>query len=161
MSGRRNDVHMSLLPGPLKVNHVDSSVDFTHCETVIPEVDSDSGKQSLRLANFLFVPSMHFNIVSLQRLRAANFIYTFNEILGKAVIKNAKGGMVALMMESKSGRLTLDCKILSTATPLPSSRRMEAFSNSLSMDLLHRRLGHSGEGSLRRLLRGDMATRIG
>ena len=29
------------------------------------------------------------------------------------------------------------------------------------MDMLHRRLGHSGEGALRRLLRGDMATGLG
>ena len=64
---------------------------------------------------------------------------------------------MALMTESDSGRLTLDCKILSTTTPLPSSRRVEVFSNSLSINLLHRRLGHSEEGPLRRLLRGDMA----
>ena len=94
---------LSLLPRPFKVNHVDGSVDVTHCGTVILEVDSDSRKQLLRLANVLFMPSMHFNIVSLQRLRAANFIYTFNEILGKAVIRNTRGGMVALMTESKSG----------------------------------------------------------
>ena len=60
---------------------------------------------------------MHFNIVSLQRLRAANFIYTFNEVPGKAVIRNAQGGMVALTSESRTSRLTLDCKILSMATP--------------------------------------------
>ena len=88
---------------------------------------------------------MHFNIISLQRLRAANFVYIFNEIPGKAVIKNARGGMEALMTESKSGRLTLDCKILSTTTPLPSSRHVEVFSNPL---------GHTGEGALRQLPRG-------
>ena len=104
---------------------------------------------------------MHFNIISLQRLRAANFVYMFNEIPGKAVIRNARGGMVALMTESKSGKLTLDCKILSTAPPPPSSRRVEVFSNSLSMDLLHRRLGHCGEGALRRLLRGNITTGMG
>ena len=104
---------------------------------------------------------MHFNILSLQRLRAADFVYILNEILGKVVINNGRGGMVALMTESKCGRMTLDCKILSTPTPPPSSRRVEVFSNSLSMDLLHRRLGDSGEGALRRLLRGDMATGLG
>ena len=71
---------------------------------------------------------MTFNIISLQRLRAANYVYGFNEIPGKAIIKNAREGMVALMTESKSGKLTLDCKILSTTTPLPSSRRVEVFS---------------------------------
>ena len=134
---------------------------MTHSGTVILEVDAESGTQLLKLENVLYMPSMLFNIISLQRLRAANFVYTFNEIPGKAVIKNARGEMVALMTESKSGRLTLDCKILSTATPLSSSRRVEISSNSLSMDLLPRRLGHSGEGALRRLLRGDMATGTG
>ena len=71
------------------------------------------------------MPLVHFNIVSLQRLRAAKFIHTFDELPGKAVIRNAQGGMVALMSESKSGRLTLDCKILSTATPLPPNRLVE------------------------------------
>ena len=72
------------------------------------------------------------------------------------LVSNVRNTLVIL-----TNGLTLDCKILSTATPLPSSRRVEAFSNSLSMYLLHRRLGHSGAGALRRLLRGDMATRIG
>ena len=35
---------LSLLPGPFKVNHVDGSVDVTHCGTVILEVDADSRK---------------------------------------------------------------------------------------------------------------------
>ena len=95
---------------------------------------------------------MHFNIISLQRLRAANLVYIFNEIPRKAVIKNARGGMVALMTESENGRLTLDCKILSTATPLASNRRVEVSSNPI---------GPSEDGVLRRLLRGDVATGIG
>ena len=113
---------LSPLPEPFMVNHVDGSVEVKHIGTVTLEVDAEVGKQILRLNNVLFMPSMHFNIVSLQRLRAAKFIYTFNEIPGKAIIRNAQGGMVALMSESTSGRLTLDCPILSTATPVPSSR---------------------------------------
>ena len=84
------------------------------------------------LENVLYMPSMHYNIISLQRLRAAYFVYIFNEIPRKTIIKNVRGGMVALMTESKSGRLTLDCKILSTTTPLPSSRRVEVFGNPLA-----------------------------
>ena len=85
------------------------------------------------------MPSLPFNIISLQRLRAANFVYIFEEIPGKAVIKNARGESVALMTESQSGRLTLDYKILSTPTPLPSNRHVEVFNNPL---------GHSEEGGL-------------
>ena len=104
------------------INHVDGSVEVKHVGTMTLEVDAKVGKQILRLENVLYMPSMNYNIVSLQRLRAAKFIYTFNEVRGKAVIRNAQGGMVAFMSESKSGRLTLDCKILSTATTVPSSR---------------------------------------
>ena len=96
--------------------------------------------------------TLPFNIISLQRLRAANFVYIFDEIPGKAVIKNAGGEMVALMTEFQGGRLTLDYKILSAPTPLPSSRHVEVFSNPL---------GHSEEEGLRRHLRGDVATEIG
>ena len=113
---------ISPLPRPFMVNHVDGCVEVKHVGTVTLEVDAEVGKQILRLENVLYMPSMNYNIVSLQRLRAAKFIYTFSEVRGKAVIKNAEGGMVAFMSESKSGRLTLDCKILSTATLVPSSR---------------------------------------
>ena len=78
---------LSSLLGPFQVHHVDGSVDVTHSGQVILEVDSDSKKQLLMLENVLLMPSMHFNIISLQRLRAANFVYIFNEVPGKAVIK--------------------------------------------------------------------------
>ena len=62
------------------------------------------------------------------------------------------------MSESSHGRLTLECKILSIhPSTLPSLRLPEALSVSLSMNLLHRRLGHSGEAALHRLLQGNMA----
>ena len=119
-------------------------------------VDSTSGKQPLRLTKVLLIESMDFNILSLQKLRAANLIPVYDEVEGKVVVKNKlfTGGLeqVALLFESKEGRLTLDCKILSTTSTLPSSRHAEAFSTSLSMDLLHRRLGHSGQAALHRLL---------
>ena len=57
--------------------------------------------------------------------------------------------------------LTLDCKILSQLSSPPSIRHAEVFSSSLSMDLLHRRLGHSGQAALHRLLHDNMATGIG
>ena len=105
---------------------------------------------------------MHFNILSLQKLREAGFIPVYSEIQDKVVIKKRlqNGGLeqVALMSESSKGRLTLDCKIVSTPlSPIPSLRLAEALSGSLSMTPLHRRLGHSGEAALQRLLQGKMA----
>ena len=129
------------------------------------EVDSALGKQPLRLTNVLLIESIDFNILSLQRLRAAGFIPVYAEVEGKVVIKKRlpTGALeqVALLSESIEGRLTLDCKILSPHSPLPSIRHAEAYSNSLSMDLLHRRLGHSGQAALHRLLHDNMATGLG
>ena len=67
---------------------------------------------------------------------------------------------MALISKSKDGRLTLDCRILSSTLPQPCPKQGEVFLNTLSMDLLHRRLGHSGEAALSRLLKEDMATGV-
>ena len=61
---------------------------------------------------------------------------------------------VALFTETKAGRLTLDCTISTLLPKVP----LQVFVNTLSMDLLHRRLGHCGEAALHRLLREDMST---
>ena len=156
---------LSPLPGPFTINQVQGTVAVTHWGTFMLEVDSAWGKRPLRLTKVLLIESMGFNILSLQKMRAANFIPVYDEVEGKVDIKNKlfTGGLeqVALLSESKEGRLTLDCKILATTSTLPSSRHAEAFNGSLSMDLLHRRLGHSGKSALHRLLQGNMATGIG
>ena len=56
---------LSSLSEPFQVNHVDGSVDVTHSGKVILEVDAESGTQLLKLENVLYMPSMHFNILSL------------------------------------------------------------------------------------------------
>ena len=65
---------------------------------------------------------------------------------------------VALFFQSKEGRLTLDCTMTTLLPILPSTSQAEVFVNTVSMNLLHRRLRHSGEAALHRLLREDMAT---
>ena len=156
---------LSPLPGSFHINQVQSKMKVTYLGTVMLEVDSSIGKQPLRLTNVLYIESMDFNILSLQKLRAAGFIPVYAEVEGKMVIKKRlpRGALeqVALLSETVEGRLTLDSKMLCTHSPLPSIRHAEAFSNSLSMDLLHRRLGHSGQAALHRLLHDDMATGLG
>ena len=89
----------------------------------------------------------------------------YDKVEGKVVInKKISTGVyirVALLTETKKGRLTLDCKIPFEPSTLPSLRPAEALIGTLSMDLLHRRLGHSGEVALHRLLHDNMATGIG
>ena len=89
----------------------------------------------------------------------------YNEIPDKVVLKKIihHGGVeqAALLSKSKVDRLTLDCRILSsTRSTQPSTRQGEVFLNTLSMDLLHRRLSHSKQAALRRFLKEDMATAI-
>ena len=127
------------------------------------EVDSASGKKPLRLTDVLFIDSMSFNILSMPKLRAASFILVYNEVPDKVVIKKLlpQCGMeeVALMSKTKEGSLPLDSKILSSYPKLPSIRQAEVLSDTLSMDPPHRRLGHSRQAALQRLLHDNTATR--
>ena len=96
---------------------------MTHWGTVILQVDSSSGKQPLRLTEVLYIDTLSFNILSLQRLRIAGFIPVYIEVPSKMVIKKRLPTralhQVALMSESDKGRLTLDFDIISTnSTPL-------------------------------------------
>ena len=152
---------LTLLSEPFSIKQVQGTVAVTHAGIVIVEVDSVHGKVPLRLTNVLYIASLPFNILSLQQLVKGDFIPVFNEIPDKVVLKKilSNGGVeqAALLSKSKAGRLTLDCRILSST---PSQPQGEVLLNTLSMDLLHRRLGHSGEAALRRLLKEDMATGI-
>ena len=153
------------LPGIFQIKQVQGTVKVTHWGTVILQVDSSSGKQPLRLTEVLYIDTLNFNILSLQRLRTAGFIPVYSEMPSKVVIKKRLPiealQQVALMSESDKGRLTLDCDIISTnSTPLLPLRQAEVLSNSLSMHLLHRRLGHSGQAALHRLLHENMATGV-
>ena len=66
-------------------------------------LEVDSATQKLRLDNVLLIESMSFNILSLQKLRAADFFYVFREIPGKIILKkellNGDLQQVALLTE--------------------------------------------------------------
>lgn len=72
------------------------------------------------LTNVLFIESIQFNILSLQRLLATGYIYTFNIFPGKSVVQKRlpTGSMeqVALFSQSTEGRLTLDCTMTTCST---------------------------------------------
>ena len=150
--------------GPFNIQQVQGQVAVTHSGTVIFEVDSAYDKTAIRLQNVLFIESMQFNILSMQQLLATNFIPVYNEIPNKVVIKkllsNGALEQVALLSASKTGRPTLYCKIFRAPPTLPAGHDAEVFVNTLSLDLLQRRLGHSGEATLQRLLREDMADEV-
>ena len=76
----------------------------THWGIVILQVDSSSGKQPLRLTEVLYIDTLSFNILSLQRLRTLGFIPVYSEVPSKVVKKKRlqSGSLqqVALMSES-------------------------------------------------------------
>ena len=102
------------------------TVAVTHSGTVIIEVDYVHGKVPFRLTNVLFIASLPFNILSLQKLVEGDFIPVYNEVADKVVLKKIlhHGGVeqAALLSKSKAGRLTLDCRILSSTLSHPSNR---------------------------------------
>ena len=77
---------LSPLPRPFRINQVQGSVAVTHWGTVVLEVDGDNGKQPFWLMEVLLIESMDFNILSLQKLRAAGYIPVYDKVEGKVVI---------------------------------------------------------------------------
>ena len=130
---------LSPLPRPFRINQVQGSVAVTHWGTVVLEVDGDNGKQPFWLMEVLLIESMDFNILSLQKLRAAGYIPVYDKVEGKVVINKEvhTGGVtqVALLSETKQGRLTLDCMIVYNPTTIPLLPHAKALIHSLSMDL--------------------------
>ena len=76
---------LSPLPAssPFKINQVQETVAVTYWERVVLEVDGDKGKQPLRLSKVLLIDNMDFNILSLQKLKTANFIPVYDVMEGK------------------------------------------------------------------------------
>ena len=158
--------------GKFKLLQVSGELEVTHWGTVRVEVDGKYGKERMLLGNVLLLECIPFNIFSLQKARQNKFYYACDEVPGKVVLKRqVEDGAVhqlALITETE-GRWTLDCKILRPLLPPPaaacrqpeSQMPPEVGATSLSMDLLHCRLGHSGQAALRRILREDMATGVG
>ena len=77
---------LSPLPGPFGINQVQGTVAVTYWGTIVLQVDGDKGKQPLWLMEVLLIETMDFNIVSLQKLRAAGFIPVYDKVEGKVVI---------------------------------------------------------------------------
>ena len=85
----------------------------------------------------------------------ADLIPVFKEIRGKVVIKGTThtGQMQQIaLMTICNGRLTLDCKLAPRSPTAPAA----IFTTSISMDVMHRRLGHSGNPAIKRLLAEGM-----
>ena len=98
-----------------------------------------------------------------RRCLSAFFLYkswsVFGEIHQKVVVKKVlQSGQleqIALMTVLR-GRLTLDYTLAAPSLPTTPS----VYVSEISMSLLHRRLGHSGQPAIHRLLNENMATSV-
>ena len=75
------------------------------------EVEGDSGKRVIKLAQTLIVPGIRVNLFSLQRVVDKGYMPVFGEVETKVFIeKISTGGSLSATMSVNKGRLTLDCR---------------------------------------------------
>ena len=144
---------------PYKIKQVQGEVHVTHCGTVNLIVQSATGPRPLLLKEVLYIPNMNFNLFSLQKIIKENYIPVFDEMKEKCIIKKTlptgHKEQIALLTIIE-GRPTLECH-LAPRTPLALAPPA-LYVGEVSMSLLHRRLGHSGQPALKRLISEDMET---
>ena len=119
-------------------------------------------KRELELREVLFMPGMKVNIFSLQRIRRKGACsYSFQGVpdpMGAIPILNKKGVQIATMRETEKARPTLICTRLHEAdTHGKEGLEGEVLGGKgVQMDLLHRRLGHTSQSVIERLVREQM-----
>ena len=117
----------------------------------------------MQLRETLIVADINVNLFSHQRVINGGFLPVYGEVEGKCLIKKRlpSGDLtqVATMTVIK-GRSTLDCKFVEHIRDSSTGAALQIngfnVKVELTMGLLHRRLGHSGNDAMQKLLKGDM-----
>ena len=156
----------SLHPIPSKffVKQIMGKVPITQWGTVRLKTDGESkSKTKLELQEVLFMPGMKVNIFSLQRIRSLGACsYSFiGEPQPDRVIRifNRAGKQIATMKETTRARPTLICERFKEAEENEGGDEAEAEvlgGKGIQMELLHRRLGHTSQSVIDRLVREQM-----
>ena len=152
-------------PAGTKIRQVQGVVNVKEWGTVLLEVEGASDKHIIKLCETLIVPSINVNLFSLQRVIRGGFLPVYGEVEGKCLIKkrSESGELVQVAtMSVVNGRSTLDCRLVehtySSSGAAPQTHTYDSFNAKveLTMGLLHRRMGHSGNDAMQKMLRGDM-----
>ena len=128
------------------------------------QVDGQDGKKTIRLDETLLVPEITVNLFSLQGVLDMGYFPVYGEVANKCIIKKVDDSGEAVQIATMSitkGRATLDCQ--PTSSPRRSSGpvlQVDTFKVELNMQLLHRRMGHSGIDAMRMLLMGKLVRGI-
>ena len=151
------------IPSTFFVKQIKGKVPVTQWGVVRLITDGEGGKKrELELREVLYMPGMKVNIFSLQRIRRKGACsYSFQGVpdpAGAIPILNKKGVQIATMRETKKARPTLICTRLHGAD----THGVEGLEGEVlggkgvQMDLLHRRLGHTSQSVIERLVREQM-----
>ena len=146
------------LATPYCIKQVQGHDIVTRCGTVALIVQSTTGPRLLPLTEVLYIPTMTFNLFSLQKVIKLGFIPVFGELSNKCIIKKHlhTGDMEQIALLSiTNGRLTLECHLAPKTLSVPASPAI--YVGDASMSLLHRRLGHNGQPAIKRLISKNMA----
>lgn len=114
----------------------------------------------IRLDQTLIVPDIKVNLFSLQRLINKGYVPVYGEVDNKCIIKRKDDNGVLRQhasMTMRNGRATLDCKFVDgslrcSGPVLP----IDSYKVEVDVQLLHRRLGHSGNEAMRKLLNAKL-----
>ena len=156
-------------PPGTKIRQVQGVVKVVEWGTVLLEVDGADGKHIMKLQETLIVPNINVNLFSLQRVINKGFLPVYGEVKGKCLIKKMiEGGGCSQVatMTVINGRSTLDCRPVDTSHSSSGAAlqrdSVDSYSAKveLNMNLLHRRLGHSGNDTMQKLLTGDLVRGI-
>ena len=146
------------VPSKFRVKQIKGEVNIKKWGVV--RLCTDKGedvKGALELHEVLYLPGMKVNIFSLQRIRKiGECSYTFEgkPVPGKQIpIYNKDGNQIATMEESLKARPTLVC-VGANADVGVKGEVLGA--KGISMELLHKRLGHTSRGGMERIVREQL-----
>ena len=146
------------IPATFHVKQIKGKVVITKWGVVRLSTDKGDGvKGVLELHEVLFLPGMKVNIFSLQRIRnkgACSFAFEGDPQPGKEIpIVNRVGEQIATMRESLKARPTLVCERLNGLEEMEGEI---LGGKGISMELLHKRLGHTSQSGMERLVREQL-----
>ena len=146
------------IPSTFHVKQIKGKVAVSQWGVVRLSTERANGKWGiLELREVLYMPGMRVNIFSLQRIRSkgsCSYAFAGNPQPGKKIsIYNKVGEQIATILENEKARPTLVCEKYHGAAQLEGE---VLGGKGITMELLHRRLGHTSQGGLERLVREQL-----
>ena len=146
------------IPTHFYVKQIKGKVVVSQWGVVRLSTDRANGEKGvLELREVLFMPGMRVNIFSLQRIRnkgACSFTFEGEPQPGKVIpILNRGGDQIATMRETLKARPTLICMRLNEGEEMEGE---VLGGKGIQMELLHKRLGHTSQSVIERLVREQM-----